>query len=235
MATDVARALGVPKKDASFFESDRYVVGFAVGHLVEQVDPDAYDAALQDVALRGSSDPAGRVPLRGARRQVARSSSASSTRRSRRKDVTEVVNACDAGREGELIFKLILQTAGVAKPVRRALVLVDDAARDPRRLRAAARTTPSCGRSRTPPALALRGRLARRHEREPRRDDAPRRAPQPALARSRADADARARRQPRPRDRPLRAGGLLAGARRASRPPAAPPTRARGSRARATA
>ena len=44
VAADVARALGASKVSDSFYESDSDVVGFAVGHLVEQVDPEAYDA-----------------------------------------------------------------------------------------------------------------------------------------------------------------------------------------------
>ena len=44
VATDVAKVLGAKKAADGFFESDDFVVGFAVGHLVEQVDPESYDA-----------------------------------------------------------------------------------------------------------------------------------------------------------------------------------------------
>jgi DNA topoisomerase III len=119
VATDVARALGVPKKDASFFESDAYVIGFAVGHLVEQVDPDAYDPRLK--TWRFEDLPILPDEFRYEARDAKSKKQLGILHKAiRRKDVAEVVNACDAGREGELIFKLIMQTAGVAKPVRRA-------------------------------------------------------------------------------------------------------------------
>jgi DNA topoisomerase-3 len=124
VAADVAKALfgGAAKKKGDHYESDTAIVAYAVGHLVEQVDPEAYDARWKkwryedlpivpdDFAYQPRDDRAAKQ-LASLHKLMSRS------------DVSEIVNACDAGREGELIFKLILQTApekARAKPVTRA-------------------------------------------------------------------------------------------------------------------
>ena len=120
VANDVRNALpGTFKKAGDFYESDDFVVGAAVGHLVEQVAPEAYDERLkrwryEDLPILPEEF---RYDARDGRSQKQLSALHKAIRR---KDVDVVVNACDAGREGELIFKLIMQTSGVAKPVRRA-------------------------------------------------------------------------------------------------------------------
>jgi DNA topoisomerase III len=120
VARDLVAALpGRFAESNDLFESDEYVIGFAVGHLVEQVDPDAYDARFK----RWKFEDLPIVPDEF--RYEPRDAKAGKQLKSlhaamRRKDIEGLVNACDAGREGELIFKLILQTAKVEKPVRRA-------------------------------------------------------------------------------------------------------------------
>jgi DNA topoisomerase-3 len=120
VARDLVAALpGRFAESNDLFESDEYVIGFAVGHLVEQVDPDAYDARFK----RWKFEDLPIVPDEF--RYEPRDAKAGKQLKSlhaamRRKDIDGLVNACDAGREGELIFKLILQTAKVEKPVRRA-------------------------------------------------------------------------------------------------------------------
>src|ERR1019366_7880750 len=105
-----------------FYEGPDGVVGFAVGHLLEQVDPDEYDAKfkkwryedlpiLPDEFRYTARDARAQTQLRALHKLMGAATT----------DV--IVNACDAGREGELIFKLILQTASKAaraKPVKRA-------------------------------------------------------------------------------------------------------------------
>ena len=104
-----------------------------------------------------------------------------------------IVNACDAGREGELIFREVVSYLGSREAGRAALAPVDDHGRDPRRLRAAAPRArargPRPGR-RVPRAR----RLADRHERDPRAHQAPQEPPRDArlVGGPRADADARA-------------------------------------------
>ena len=120
VARDLVTALpGRFAESNDLFESDEYVIGFAVGHLVEQVDPDAYDPKFK----RWKFEDLPIVPDEF--RYEPRDAKAGKQLKSlhaamRRKDIDGLVNACDAGREGELIFKLILQTAKVEKPVRRA-------------------------------------------------------------------------------------------------------------------
>jgi DNA topoisomerase III len=124
VAQDVAKALlgASAKKVRDHWEGPDAIVAHAVGHLVEQVDPDAYDARYkkwryEDLPIVPESF-----------RYTPRDSRAAKQLKSLhalmgREDVDQIVNACDAGREGELIFKLILETAperARAKRVRRA-------------------------------------------------------------------------------------------------------------------
>lgn len=124
VAQDVARALIGPKakRSGDRWEGPDWIVAHAVGHLVEQVDPDAYDERYKKWRYED-------LPILPAEfRYRARDARAAKQLKAlhqlmARDDVGEIVNACDAGREGELIFKLILQTAPAkarAKPVRRA-------------------------------------------------------------------------------------------------------------------
>ncbi len=111
VARDVAGALpGTFTQKGDAYESDDWVISYAVGHLLEQVDPDAYDPRFRKWTYAD-------LPIiPEAFRYQARDSRAAKQlgslhRLMARKDVTTIVNACDAGREGELIFKLILQSA----------------------------------------------------------------------------------------------------------------------------
>jgi len=125
VAQDIVRALtpqaGKFDKHADHFENERYVVTSAVGHLVEIKAPEAYDIK------RGKWSFA-HLPVVPPHFDLAPIDKAKSRLNAvvklvRRKDVSELINACDAGREGELIFRLIVQYAGIekksAKPVRR--------------------------------------------------------------------------------------------------------------------
>jgi len=126
VAQDIVRALtpeaGKFDKHDDHFENERYVVTSAVGHLVEIKAPEEYDVK------RGKWSFA-HLPVIPPHFDLAPIDKAKSrltavVRLIKRKDVTELINACDAGREGELIFRLIVQYAGLtkgqlAKPVKR--------------------------------------------------------------------------------------------------------------------
>jgi DNA topoisomerase III len=125
VAQDIVRALtpaaGKFDKHADHFENERYVVTSAVGHLVEIKAPEAYDVK------RGKWSFA-HLPVVPPHFDLAPIDKAKSRLNAvvklvRRKDVSELINACDAGREGELIFRLIVQYAAgdkkSPKPVRR--------------------------------------------------------------------------------------------------------------------
>ena len=124
VAQDVAKALlgSKAKRVGDHWEGPDAIVAFAVGHLVEQVDPDAYDDRYKK--WKYEDLPILPEPFR----YQARDARAGKTLKSlhalmKRPDVDVIINACDAGREGELIFKLILETAPKAareKPVKRA-------------------------------------------------------------------------------------------------------------------
>lgn len=117
VAADIARALGGFTKQQDFYESDRHVLSSAVGHLLELKAPESHDVKRGkwtfthlpvipphfDLAPIGKSESRLKVLLKLIKR----------------KDVGELINACDAGREGELIFRYIVQAAKARQPVRR--------------------------------------------------------------------------------------------------------------------
>ena len=116
---DLTRALpGQFAKHEGYLESDSHVVTWAVGHLVQLAEPDEYDAKykkwrMADLPIIPDDF---RLEVRDER---SRKQMTVITRLLQRKDVDHVVNACDAGREGELIFAWTLQKSGVKKPVER--------------------------------------------------------------------------------------------------------------------
>ena len=120
VAQDIVRALtptaGKFEKHADHFENERYVVTSAVGHLVEIQAPEEYDVK------RGKWSFA-HLPVVPPYFDLAPIDKAKSrlmavVKQVKRKDVGELINACDAGREGELIFRLIVQyAAGAKKPI----------------------------------------------------------------------------------------------------------------------
>ena len=117
VAADIARALGGFTKHDEYFESDDYVLSSAVGHLVEIAAPDEYEVKRGKWSF--AHLPV--IPPHFDLRPIAKSESRLKvlTRLIKRKDVTGLINACDAGREGELIFRLIAQHANTKLPVKR--------------------------------------------------------------------------------------------------------------------
>src|SRR5437870_139356 len=120
VARDIANALPGPFQSPSegYMESDDYVITFAVGHLVQLKDPEAYDERfkkwrMDDLPIVPESfeleprDAKSKKQLKTIHKLM------------QREDVDRIVNACDAGREGELIFSYIYELSGVDKPVDR--------------------------------------------------------------------------------------------------------------------
>src|SRR5688500_4651045 len=117
VAADIARALGEFKRRGDYFESDDYVLSSAVGHLLELRVPEEHDVK------RGKWSFA-RLPVIPPQFTLAPIEKAETRlnlllRLMKRKDVGALVNACDAGREGELIFRYIVQHARNKKPIER--------------------------------------------------------------------------------------------------------------------
>lgn len=127
VARDLARVLGASRRGEGYFEGEGLRVTWCVGHLVELCEPDDYDPAWKSwseatlpivpdqfrLRLRGDAQDQFRVVARLLADRGAR----------------EVINACDAGREGELIFRWTYELAGAKAPVQRLWVssLTDEA------------------------------------------------------------------------------------------------------------
>ena len=119
VAQDIVRALtpvyGKFEKHDEHFENDQYVVTSAVGHLVEIQAPEAFDVKRGKWSFAHLPVIPPHFDLKPVDKTKTRLNAV--VRQARRKDVESLVNACDAGREGELIFRLIEQYAGGSKPL----------------------------------------------------------------------------------------------------------------------
>ncbi|RTL37812.1 MAG: DNA topoisomerase III [Burkholderiales bacterium] len=117
VAQDIVRALtpvaGKFDKHDDYFENDSYVVSSAVGHLVEIAAPEEYDVKRGKWSFANLPVIPPHFDLNPIDKNKGRLNALSKL--IRRKDVTALINACDAGREGELIFRLIEQYAQPAK------------------------------------------------------------------------------------------------------------------------
>ena len=117
VANDIARALGGFARKGDYFESDDYVLSSAVGHLLELVVPEEFDVKRGKWSFKHLPVLPPRFELSPLEKSEQRLNVL--LRLMKRKDVTGLVNACDAGREGELIFRYIVQHARVKKPIER--------------------------------------------------------------------------------------------------------------------
>jgi DNA topoisomerase-3 len=116
---DLARVLpGSFKKQEGFLEGPDHVVTWAVGHLVQLAEPEAYDAKFKSWRMGDLPIVPDRFKL-VVRDERSRKQMSVVTKQLGREDIEEVVNACDAGREGELIFAYLYEKAKGKKPVRR--------------------------------------------------------------------------------------------------------------------
>jgi len=117
VASDIAKALGGFTKHGDYYESDKYIISSAIGHLLE-LSP-----------TKGSEVPSGKwqldnlpvIPPEFDLKPIEDTEARLKTlvKLIKRPDVTELINACDAGREGELIFRFIVKYSGSNKPIKR--------------------------------------------------------------------------------------------------------------------
>ena len=127
VAKSIASALGVTSRADGYFEGSGWLISWCIGHLVGLADAAAYDDRYKK--WRYEDLPILPNPFRyvvseekAAQFHILRSLM-------ERPDVTELVNACDAGREGELIFRLVYEAAGCSKPFSRLWISsMEDAA-----------------------------------------------------------------------------------------------------------
>jgi len=122
VARDLADALpGSFTNEETHYEGDEYVVTFAVGHLVQLVDPEVYDEKLKKWRMADLPIVPEEFNL-APRDAKAKKQLKAIHKLMKRDDVDRIINACDAGREGELIFAYIYETADIDKPVQRLWV-----------------------------------------------------------------------------------------------------------------
>jgi len=124
VARDIVASIGGFTEDDGYWESDDYVVTFAVGHLLElrapeDIDPEYKRWTLDTLPIlpdefRFRGEPPKLKPKSGTRDRLS-----TIKKLLRRDDVEGLVNACDAGREGELIFREIVEHFGAEKPIER--------------------------------------------------------------------------------------------------------------------
>src|SRR5215472_14919584 len=117
VANDLARALGGFHKEADHFESDRYLISSALGHLVELALPSELDVKRGKWSFANLPIIPNEFDLRPIEKTKARFNLLKKLMQ--QKDVDLLVNACDAGREGELIFRYLVKASNIDKPIKR--------------------------------------------------------------------------------------------------------------------
>ena len=117
VARDIARVLGANQKNGGILEGKNYVVTWALGHLVTLADPEEYDRKYEKWEMETLPMLPKEMKL-VVIRQTGRQFSVVKTQLFR-KDIGEIIIATDAGREGELVARWILEKAGCHKPIKR--------------------------------------------------------------------------------------------------------------------
>ena len=127
VAKSIASALGVTSRADGYFEGGRWLISWCIGHLVGLADAAAYDDRYKK--WRYEDLPILPDPFRYVVSEEKTAQFRILRSLMERPDVTELVNACDAGREGELIFRLVYEAAGCSKPFSRLWISsMEDAA-----------------------------------------------------------------------------------------------------------
>ena len=130
VAQSIAAVLGAREKKDGFIEGNGYLVSWCVGHLVGLAEAAAYGEQYR----KWSYDSLPILPQEWKYTVAADKKAQFDTLKDlmHRENVSEVVNACDAGREGELIFRFVYEVAGCKKPMRRLWIssMEDEAIRD---------------------------------------------------------------------------------------------------------
>ena len=153
---DLTRALpGAFQKHEGYLESESHVVTWAVGHLVQLAEPDEYDPKFKKWRMADLPIVPDEFRL-VVRDERSRKQFTVISKQLRRDDVDVVINACDAGREGELIFAWTYEKAKAQEAGRAAVAVLDDVRGDQGRVRRAAPGAGATPGSSRPPARARR-------------------------------------------------------------------------------
>lgn len=115
VATDIAKAIGGLKKVGDHYEGEDYIVASAVGHLLELKEPAEYEVKRGKWSFANLPVIPSHFDLAPIKKSEAKLSGLKKLLKS--KEVDKVINACDAGREGELIFRYIMEAAKNKKPI----------------------------------------------------------------------------------------------------------------------
>lgn len=117
VARDIARVLNCNKKGNGYLEGDKYIVTWALGHLVTLADPESYDAKYKSWNLEDLPMLPDRLKLTVIKQSGKQFNAVKS--QLTRNDVNEIIVATDAGREGELVARWIIDKVKVNKPIKR--------------------------------------------------------------------------------------------------------------------
>jgi DNA topoisomerase III len=117
VAQDISKAMGILKNEGSYFESEDYVLTWAIGHMLEFQDPEDIDKKYK--AWKIAELPICPPVFKWKIVSRTREQYAVIRKLLKRKDLSSVINACDAGREGELIFREILEKEKIKLPIER--------------------------------------------------------------------------------------------------------------------
>ncbi len=130
VARDIARVLKCEKKGNGFLEGSQYIVTWALGHLVTLADPESYDVKYKSWSLEDLPMLPERLKLTVIKQSGKQFNAVKS--QLNRADVNEIIIATDAGREGELVARWIIDKAKVKKPIKRLWIssVTDKAIKD---------------------------------------------------------------------------------------------------------
>src|SRR5215510_4229227 len=117
VASDIAKALGGFSKHDEYYESDQYVLSSAVGHLLELCVPEQFEVKKGKWTFNALPVIPPRFDLKPIEKSEGRLKVL--TKLIKRKEVDRLINACDAGREGELIFRRIAEFTSARQPIQR--------------------------------------------------------------------------------------------------------------------
>src|SRR5580765_5425594 len=117
VATDIARALGGFPRKGDYYESSQYVLSSAVGHLLELVAPEGHEVKRGKWSFANLPVIPPHFDLAPIEKSQPRLKLLAKL--NKRKDVSALINACDAGREGELIFRNIVRFTSAKQPIKR--------------------------------------------------------------------------------------------------------------------
>lgn len=130
VARDIARVLKCDKKGNGYLEGSKYIVTWALGHLVTLADPESYDVKYKKWNLEDLPMLPERLKLTVIKQTGKQFNAVKS--QLLRKDVTEIIVATDAGREGELVARWIIDKVRINKPIKRLWIssVTDKAIKD---------------------------------------------------------------------------------------------------------